>query len=644
MLKIRRFTGRAEPSDARRVTPDERRFAHGTRSARRSDRPGRGRGRSGPRPPRLPVRPHPRRHRLPAHGQPGLARPAHRLRGAGRAQSARLSPRDRPDGRRADPQDGPAPFSRASRRPRREARRPGARGRLRRTPSGCAMPCSAGEETHLLGQPLPPAARQLPRCARRPDPPGRDHPCRDARPLPGRHLRAGRRLPLLSADRPGRAPASTATSTRARSRRLFPFASSVPDDGARRPLRDRPPQPRAGHRRSVRREPGERQSRRLRQVRRRQVLLHQARWRCATSSVDVDFLVDRSRGRIPRPLRRGRAVSTFASPAPPASTSTRSTCLPLAAPTARRAPDPLAEHVTSLLGLLELMLADRGPAAERRASALSSTGRSIRPTPRRASPPIRPPIPVPSRFCATFTRTLRDEPERESRASLANRLRRYVDGSLAGLFARPTNVALDRPFVVFNVQSLEPELRPIGIHLIASFVWNQVRRQPSPAAADHRRGLEPRPVSRGRRLPGEHGAAGPQVLPGAGDDHPGRRRLPRLGAGTDRPDQRRAQALDEAGQHDDRAGRVGLSALDRRIASTCSGPARAKDSSSPAGSHVALTDRSEPAGAPPRHDRSPRARRARSSAASCHHEGRRHPSKTETDRYPSTILANQKIR
>jgi conjugal transfer ATP-binding protein TraC len=30
---------------------------------------------------------------------------------------------------------------------------------------------------------------------------------------------------------------------------------------------------------------------------------------------------------------------------------------------------------------------------------------------------------------------------------------------------------------VFNVQALEPELRPIGIHLIANFVWTQVRRE-----------------------------------------------------------------------------------------------------------------------------------------------------------------------
>jgi type IV secretory pathway VirB4 component len=45
------------------------------------------------------------------------------------------------------------------------------------------------------------------------------------------------------------------------------------------------------------------------------------------------------------------------------------------------------------------------------------------------------------------------------------------------LFAGPTDVALDRRLVVFNLQALEPELRPLGIHLIASFVWNRIRRE-----------------------------------------------------------------------------------------------------------------------------------------------------------------------
>ena len=39
---------------------------------------------------------------------------------------------------------------------------------------------------------------------------------------------------------------------------------------------------------------------------------------------------------------------------------------------------------------------------------------------------------------------------------------------------------LDRPFVVFNVRDLEPELRPLGVYLIADYIWRQVRASRRP--------------------------------------------------------------------------------------------------------------------------------------------------------------------
>jgi hypothetical protein len=67
----------------------------------------------------------------------------------------------------------------------------------------------------------------------------------------------------------------------------------------------------------------------------------------------------------------------------------------------------------------------------------------------------------PAPLLRDFHRVLAGRPG-EAAAGLAGRLQRFVDGSLAGLFAGPTNVALDRPFVVFNVQALEAELRRSG--------------------------------------------------------------------------------------------------------------------------------------------------------------------------------------
>ncbi|MCL5107366.1 MAG: ATP-binding protein [Chloroflexi bacterium] len=140
--------------------------------------------------------------------------------------------------------------------------------------------------------------------------------------------------------------------------------------------------------------------------------------------------------------------------------------------------DPLREQTAALIGLLDLMLAEprRGLGTQERGAldqALQQTYREagITPDPTTHSRPA----PV----LADLQRVLAAG-RGEIAASLALRLRRYVDGSLSGLFAGQTNVALGRRLVVFNVQSLEAELRPIGVHLIASFVWNQVRRSHRP--------------------------------------------------------------------------------------------------------------------------------------------------------------------
>jgi conjugal transfer ATP-binding protein TraC len=141
--------------------------------------------------------------------------------------------------------------------------------------------------------------------------------------------------------------------------------------------------------------------------------------------------------------------------------------------------DTLAEHVASLLGLLEVMLAEPGGTLHPIERAVldralyttyAAAGITLDPaTHSQAAPLLRD-------LHATLA-----EPPGDVAAGLAARLRRYVEGSLAaGLFAGPTNVELDRHLVVFNIQQLEAELRPLAIHLIAGFVWNRVRRDRRP--------------------------------------------------------------------------------------------------------------------------------------------------------------------
>ena len=140
--------------------------------------------------------------------------------------------------------------------------------------------------------------------------------------------------------------------------------------------------------------------------------------------------------------------------------------------------DPLAEQVAALLALLEIMLAEPGNGLTSHERALLD--RALYAT--YAAAGITEEVSTqhgPAPLMRDLHAVLADT-RGEVAMSLAARLQRYVEGSLSGLFSAPTDVALDRRLVVFNIQALEPELRPLGIHLIASFVWNQVRRSRRP--------------------------------------------------------------------------------------------------------------------------------------------------------------------
>jgi conjugal transfer ATP-binding protein TraC len=139
----------------------------------------------------------------------------------------------------------------------------------------------------------------------------------------------------------------------------------------------------------------------------------------------------------------------------------------------------LAEQVAALLALVEVMVADPGAAL----SALERVvlDRAIYETYASVGITADPATHVrPAPLLRDLYQVLSTTPG-DVAAGLAARVRRFVAGSLAaGLFAGPTNIALDRRLVVFNIQQLEDELRPLASHLIASFVWTQVRRERRP--------------------------------------------------------------------------------------------------------------------------------------------------------------------
>jgi conjugal transfer ATP-binding protein TraC len=65
----------------------------------------------------------------------------------------------------------------------------------------------------------------------------------------------------------------------------------------------------------------------------------------------------------------------------------------------------------------------------------------------------------------------------EGGKNIALRLGRFVEGTFAGVFNRPTNIDLDNHLIVFNVRDMEEELRPIAMYVVLGFIWNRVRSQ-----------------------------------------------------------------------------------------------------------------------------------------------------------------------
>lgn len=65
----------------------------------------------------------------------------------------------------------------------------------------------------------------------------------------------------------------------------------------------------------------------------------------------------------------------------------------------------------------------------------------------------------------------------EGAETLVLKLRKYTEGTFAGLFNSPTNVNMSNQLVVFSVRDLEDELRPMAIYTLVNYIWNIVRSQ-----------------------------------------------------------------------------------------------------------------------------------------------------------------------
>ena len=130
----------------------------------------------------------------------------------------------------------------------------------------------------------------------------------------------------------------------------------------------------------------------------------------------------------------------------------------------------LGAKILSLHSLMKVIMGDISPAEESILDrALVNTYRQKGITPDPATQKKEPPL------MEDLYKVLigMEEP---AATSLAQRLERFIKGSLAGIFNQQSNFDLKNSFTVFSLKELEDALRPIAMHIILDYVWTKVKK------------------------------------------------------------------------------------------------------------------------------------------------------------------------
>jgi type IV secretory pathway VirB4 component len=129
--------------------------------------------------------------------------------------------------------------------------------------------------------------------------------------------------------------------------------------------------------------------------------------------------------------------------------------------------DVLRSHIISLVGLFRIMLGGLSPEEDGLIDqAITETYalKDITPSSdfRDSDPPL----------LSDFELVLAGI---EGTDSLVQRLSKYTKGTWSGFLNRPSNVDINKKFVVFSVRDMEDELKPVAMHIVTQFIWNVVR-------------------------------------------------------------------------------------------------------------------------------------------------------------------------
>ena len=132
------------------------------------------------------------------------------------------------------------------------------------------------------------------------------------------------------------------------------------------------------------------------------------------------------------------------------------------------AEDVLRSNIINLVGLFRLMLGGLTPEEDSMVDRAISETYAIKDiTPESDFSNIDPPL------LSDFEMVLSGM---DGSDSVVQRLVKYTKGSWATFLNRPSNVDINKKFVVFSVRDMEDELKPVAMYIIMHYIWNAIRK------------------------------------------------------------------------------------------------------------------------------------------------------------------------
>jgi type IV secretory pathway VirB4 component len=132
------------------------------------------------------------------------------------------------------------------------------------------------------------------------------------------------------------------------------------------------------------------------------------------------------------------------------------------------AEDVLRSNIINLVGLFRLMLGGLSPEEDSLVDrAISETYAMKDITPESDFSNIEPPL------LSDFEMILAGM---EGSNSVMQRLVKYTKGSWSTFLNKPSNVDINKKFIVFSVRDMEDELKPIAMYIVMHYIWTAVRK------------------------------------------------------------------------------------------------------------------------------------------------------------------------